>query len=623
MALSPDDVTALARSLGLPEDPPLGPPTLALTPQDPRLKPSTQALLQDPLLRALSDLDRVLAGPRPSTMGAATFDIECPWSNEHTDRATSGTVYVPLRTKFRCHHGHCENRTHEHLRLKVDELLREDSGGLVGLVHYEFDALDPGTLPDPPACVPPMELFFRDTIYVTSATRQKFWSIRSRVAMDDDALNQRWRVALSDVLPIDERSPKSNPRKLAPGQWYRVHPRKREADGYISWPGGRVLHVHHGRTLVNTWVAPEGQRSTDLAITDDQVRPWLILVHHVLGCATMDEAENLELALDWLAMVVGSWAKPGWHILITGPQGLGKDIIMVPLVNALGDMAEEITSRDLGGANNLWARARFLRVNEMKQTTRATSTPHDQMNALKEADNTRQTVWVAGKWVARHEARNVYCMWISSNEAMPLKLDPNDRRFMVFDRLLTPVNKPLIEDYLKWLDQEDPQLDDLKGWELVKAWLVQRWATMTDLRKRVLTGRAPMTLAKADMIEADVNEIEAWGSRGMDAAPPAPEAWPDIVWPLYVHERLIHAVKQGHEGLGPRTHVPSLDAIGRLLAKIGAVKLNGGNPIEIQGRRTRVWAVRNKELYELLNRAELQRIVGKMAPGSRITDFDA
>ena len=623
MALSPDDVTALARSLGLPEDPPLGPPTMALTPQDPRLKPSTQALLKDPLLRALSDLDRVLAGPRPSTMGAATFDIECPWSNEHTDRATSGTVYVPLRTKFRCHHGHCENRTHEHLRLKVDELLREDSGGLVGLVHYEFDALDPGTLPDPPACVPPMELFFRDTIYVTSATRQKFWSIRSRVAMDDDALNQRWRVALSDVLPIDERSPKSNPRKLAPGQWYRVHPRKREADGYISWPGGRVLHVHHGRTLVNTWVAPEGQRSTDLAITDDQVRPWLILVHHVLGCATMDEAENLELALDGLAMVVGSWAKPGWHILITGPQGLGKDIIALPVIRALGDMASEIAGGNLTGGFNPWAQSRFLQVNEMRQTTRATSTPHDQMNALKLWDNSRETVWINEKGVPRFEARNVFCMWITSNEAMPMKLDPNDRRFMVFDRLLTPVDRGLIAGYLAWLDEEDHQLDDLKGWELVQAWLVQRWATMTDLRKRTLMGRAPMTLAKADMIEADVDEIEAWALRGTEATPPAPEAWPNIVWPLYVHERLAHAVSSGTEGLSRRVMVPSVDAIIRLLKKIGAVKLNNGVQVRFGGRRARLWAVRETALFEGLSPNELSKAVETGHARSNTTDFDA
>jgi len=425
------------------------------------------------------------------------------------------------------------------------------------------------------------------------------------------------------VLPDDPRAPANRPRKMTPGQWYRVHGRRREADGWISWPGGDILHQRHGQILVNTWVEPNGLRRVAQPVADDAVRPWLMLVHHVLGCDTMDEAENLELTLDWLAMIAASWIKPGWHVLITGPQGLGKDIIVIPLIRALGDMASEIAGGDVGTPFNPWAQSRFLQVNEMRQTTRASSTPHDQMNTLKLWDNTRDCVWINEKGRPRFEARNVFAMWITSNEAMPLKLDPNDRRFMVFDRLLTPVRKDLIRDYLDWLDDEDPVAGGFQGWELVHAWLVQRWAAMAPYRKQALTGRAPMTQAKADMIDADVDEVEAWMQRGVDAGAPAPEAWPDLVWPLWVHERLVHAVRGGHEGLGPRTHIVGLSQIGQYLAKIGAVRLNDGKPIFVHGRRTRLWAVRNSSLYEGLNTTKLQIVAEKTAPGRYTPDFDA
>jgi hypothetical protein len=43
--------------------------------------------------------------------------ITCPWVNEHTDRADSGTAIADpspdnnFAGGFQCHHGHCEGRT--------------------------------------------------------------------------------------------------------------------------------------------------------------------------------------------------------------------------------------------------------------------------------------------------------------------------------------------------------------------------------------------------------------------------------------------------------------------------------------------------------------------------------
>lgn len=615
--LNTDDIAALAAQVGVIIEGPAGAPTGA--PRSHTGARASQAELDaDPLLRALHVLGLVQDGPRSSPMGIA-YDIECPWSGEHTDRATSGTVYVPVRTKFRCHHGHCDARTHEHLREKVDELLREDSGGTVGLVHFEFDAVDPAAMPvSPLGLAQPVAAgearFLADTIYVGSGGRQKFWSISRRIRLDDDALNTHWHDVLRNVLP----------RKTTAAKWYRDHPGRRDVDGFVSWPGGGSIVVLHGRIMANTWVAPVTLIPIPVGrVSDQDVSPWLLLVHHVLGADTLEEGEALELALDWMALVVGGWVKPGWHVLITGRQGLGKDVIILPIVRALGEMATEIAGSAITGRFNPWAQARLVQVNEMRQTTRATSTAHDQNNALKLWDNSRETVRIDEKGIPVFEARNVFSMWLTSNEDVPVKLDPNDRRFVVFNRQDTVVRRDLIDRYLDWLEEPILPGSTWTGGQLVHAWLDQRWRELSPVRLKALTGRAFMTAAKREMIDADTDEVEDWMQRGIEASAPAPEAWPDIVWPVWVHERLSHAARQGVEGVGPRTPIPNERRLGQMLKKIGATYLHGGKPVRVNGTLTRLWAVRNAGLYVTAQPEQLAKIAGRGVTRGGTTQFDA
>jgi P4 family phage/plasmid primase-like protien len=68
----------------------------------------------DRILQALEARGLVKA-PLEGKPGA--WDITCPWADEHTDRADSGTAYFQAGHNgytapgFKCHHGHCESRT--------------------------------------------------------------------------------------------------------------------------------------------------------------------------------------------------------------------------------------------------------------------------------------------------------------------------------------------------------------------------------------------------------------------------------------------------------------------------------------------------------------------------------
>ncbi len=111
--------------------------------------PDLAAVEADVILKALRILGRVQGALRGTSMGPG-FDVRCPWSAEHSDRIDAGAVYVPIHGRFQCFHGHCENHRSGDIRGRVDQLLREDSGGLVSLASLEFDDdVDVETTPVP------------------------------------------------------------------------------------------------------------------------------------------------------------------------------------------------------------------------------------------------------------------------------------------------------------------------------------------------------------------------------------------------------------------------------------------------------------------------------------------
>jgi hypothetical protein len=108
-------------------------------------RPGDAVLEEDLLLRAMRELDLVLGQARDSAMGTG-FDVRCPWGHEHTDRGDTGTFFAPGRG-FRCHHGHCDGKGLPDLPGRLDEMLREDSGGLACLGALDFDEVDPASVP--------------------------------------------------------------------------------------------------------------------------------------------------------------------------------------------------------------------------------------------------------------------------------------------------------------------------------------------------------------------------------------------------------------------------------------------------------------------------------------------
>jgi len=124
-----------------------------ITPTLPRVSlltgmPDPAEIEEDLVLKVFRDRGMVLDHGRSMPFGWG-FEVICPWAGEHTD-PRSAASYVPVKERFKCHHGHCEDRSMADVRAWADASIREDSGGLESLARLEFDDVErigPGIAP--------------------------------------------------------------------------------------------------------------------------------------------------------------------------------------------------------------------------------------------------------------------------------------------------------------------------------------------------------------------------------------------------------------------------------------------------------------------------------------------
>ena len=409
----------------------------------------------------------------------------------------------------------------------------------------------------------------------------------------------------------------AKPKRLVPHNWLRQDKLGRMTVGQIKWPGmPRVFApfpAYPQRLYINR-CEPLLRPLRDAAepeVNEAAVKPWLDVYWHVAGWDSAEQWEIGNIILDWLALLLGDLSlKAGWQVIITGPQGLGKDSVMLPLVATLGTfLAQTVQSQQFGTEFNEWAGGRLVQVSETRQNTKGTLTGHDVMNVLKSVfDNSREWMTVNPKYGHKHIARNVVMGWFTSNDREPLRLEPGDRRFLVIDRDGT---KPLSQDKYKqlhrWLVTSAPGTN-ITGIMRVAEFLYRRWDRMDQPRKDVLMGTAPMTDDKRAMLSRLADPIEEWIRRSIARGPNDPKRFPDIVTADYAHSRLETAVKLGGEGLPSRVGVPHVIRIGHYLRAAGAVVLNDGKLVKVNGVPVALWAVRDAVTYKMLPPSDLAKV---------------
>jgi hypothetical protein len=527
------------------------------------------------------------------------FLMTCPWIDEHTGRSDSGAAYW-LGGGFKCHHGHCADKGRKALERWVDEKLREESAGLKCLPAWAFTPVAPqagmgtGTSTGVAAGTgsrPPADEFFDELVYLSSDDR--FLSTRTGETLTRIAADCTWGARLRAVgaLPLDGR------RVMDPARWYLDEDnmgRARIADRLTYWPGQPVFFTDEGAQLANRWRGPERYPFT---VTDAEVKPWLDLVGHIVGG---EGAHIVEAVLDWMALVVAEpGVKPGWHVVVQGGQGVGKDMMIQPVIAGVGrENVGTVNAISLHSPFNAWAERRLVIVNELKSTTRGSATGADQYTTLKEmTENTNARLKINQKNMKEYYARNTGAFYVTSNDDRAVALEQDDRRFLVVMTTALPLAKSVYRQIAAWLERG--------GRAKAAEWLWQRREAMSAVRRADLDGNAPMTPGKARMIHNNEDPVVTWMRDQIETG-----AWPDLMTSQEIGAALSAAARTG----GGFNYVPSPHKWGSILRSLGGDKVYAGEPVRLKnGSRVRVWAVRAPGRFDGMGEAQIATAIVTVA----------
>ena len=538
------------------------------------------------------------------------YDIHCPWEREHSGEVDRGTGYQPGSPgAFKCLHGHCLERKTKQLKewIKEQDPQAELLPDMTAAVQKLADMLRKHHPREAEQAVKKAQArreaederqevragILQNFIHVRS--EGAFWSVQDKGLITHKTLNDHLYPVMKDAGLLDYRNASNKPAEMDPDKWFKKAPDKLSVARIVYRLGSPMIVDD---CLNKALEAPDNFRD----VVGD-VSPWLEVVHYTCG----SDPRIIELLLNWLAMVIGTYGlKPGWHILIRGAPGTGKNLSALPLSNYLNKskLHERVEVSALGRQFNDFLSKRLVTVEELRTTTPGSMTGHDVYNALKPYTALgAHTVMVNEKNLRKYDVTDQSCWMLSSNEDVPMPIEPNDRRFMV-------IEGPEEKKPDAWYAERATWMTTI-GEEAVLGWLQRRWDAMSAADRAVLRGTAPMTQAKLKLIEnaedAITNALRR-AIRGDDGL-----AWPDL-------RRLPDIVADFRNDNGDllsdrQRREVSQPKVTKALKAAGCVQLFNDNPIRgADGKSVRLWCLRSDKSkeYEALGHQEVYALHAKM-----------
>jgi hypothetical protein len=258
-------------------------------------------------------------------------------------------------------------------------------------------------------------------------------------------------------------------------------PARREHIGFTFQPGQGLIADNH----INLWT---GWGATPVA---GDVKPWEDMLDFLFGAGT----EARTWICQWIAYPLqfpGTKLKAA-AVMWSSRQGVGKSLLGQTIGRLYGNHAKTISARELHDKNNSWAEdALFVLGEENSGSDRRADS-----NRLKQLI-TEDTMYIEEKYQVRHVAPNMLNFMFTSNHADAFHLEIHDRRYFVSAIDAAPKSSEFYTDFVKWRDSPAGMS-----------------ALMDHLLKLDLTGfdphgHAPMSKAKAEMIEHSKTEVERW-----------------------------------------------------------------------------------------------------------------
>lgn len=343
-------------------------------------------------------------------------------------------------------------------------------------------------------------------------------------------------------------------------------------------PGGeRLVYEPRYGMCVNAWSASTLQLPRHA--TARQVQPWLDHVAYLVP----DERER-GLLLDWFAHKIQSpGRKANWAVLLGGAPGIGKDLLLIPVLEIVGAQnVKRVSQTTIQGNYSSWAaETEMVVIDEVKHFTPVT------MNKLKAYITVPpDDVEVTEKFQPTFSVPNVAAYFAFTNHQDALELESNDRRWFVLWSEAAPREAAYYWKFDRWVRQNAG---------LVGAWLRER-----DISAFPAQGHSPATGAKLAMQKAAQPAFESWVAESIeDGVAPFDT---DLVVLEDVMARLPHHVR----ALAPTG--PKLAAVLRQLGALSWSRVRLGRRLETsRSDRGGIWAVRRQPMYQSIE--EIEKVV--------------
>ncbi|MFV3131121.1 primase-helicase family protein [Niveispirillum sp. KHB5.9] len=335
-------------------------------------------------------------------------------------------------------------------------------------------------------------------------------------------------------------------------------------DGVTFSPGQDDIVEEDGLRKANLWVRPA------IRPTEGSARPFLDHISYLFECGKVIDA-----VLNFLAFLVQHpGEKPAWAVLLIGGQGIGKSLLGGMLAKLFGERnVQVITAEQLRSSFNPWiSKAHLVVVNEIPG-------PGDRQAAAQlKSYITDPTITVNEKNIPTYSIRNRASFFLISNEDDAARLDPDDRRFLVWKSKAQ--KKP--GSYYKWLMRWFNQ----GGAERVLHFLMTR-----DLADFNPHAAPPRTRARGELAMDSRDDVQAYLQNAFDAGEPP-----------FKHDLVVgnHVINHLNE---VRRMKVTPKALSKFFRSIDAVEV--GQKRMLDGTKPRVWAIRQHERWKAASEEEI------------------
>lgn len=270
-----------------------------------------------------------------------------------------------------------------------------------------------------------------------------------------------------------------------------------QVDDTIFFPGEKLTMEENGISYLNLWKDP------CIKPIKGDVRPFLDHVEYLFPDA--DERQHL---LDWMAYVI---TNPGEKILYallihSKVQGIGKSFLGEVMRSVLGHHnTTMLTTQMLSENYTGWAkRSCFSIVEEIMVNNKM-----EIMNKIKPII-TQPTVNIREMQREAYEVTNRVNMMLNTNYENALKVNDEDRRYLILSSQAARKGKDYYINLFNWLETPEALSAIL--------YMFQSWEHAEGFNPK---GNAPETMAREEMIEVNRNKLEAYIANGIND-----EFWP-------------------------------------------------------------------------------------------------